>query len=138
MKLPSRRGRFALVLVVLVALVTLREAARATYRAGGAAAPIVARLGAESPLAFARTVLASRAVEGVVVESIPAASYRYVHLIDAEGRDTWVVGLGIGARVGDVASFQPIATSRDFESPRLGRRFTRLVFVAALPGARSL
>lgn len=138
MKLPSRRGRVALALASLLAVGSVREAAHATHLSTAVSVHVAAQRAAEGPLAFARTILASRAVEGVVVESIPAASYRYVHLIDADGRDTWVVGLGIGARVGDVVSFQPIATSRDFESPRLGRRFDRLVFVASLPGAQSL
>lgn len=121
--------RIALVLlVVLFALGLVVRRSNATETGG----PIVtASLFAANPFSLARTALASRVVEGVVLESFSAGAYRYVHVVDARGRDQWVVGLGLEARRGAYVTYPLIATSNDFQSPALGRRFERLHFVVS-------
>lgn len=89
--------------------------------------------GLSGPMTLAKGVLASRAIEGVVKESVATGAYLYVRVVDGRGRSTWVVGLGLDARPGAFVSFQPLATSDGFRSPTLERRFDRLHFVAQLP-----
>ena len=69
------------------------------------------------------------AFSGVVREVRPAGSYVYLAVENASGASRWVAtharaAVPAGAEV-DVRSF---AARTDFESPRLGRTFDRLLF----------
>lgn len=68
-----------------------------------------------------------REITGVVTERLVAGRYSYLCL-DADGTRVWIATTGAGAEVGQRVHVRSLGTRRDFESPRLGRRFDELVF----------
>lgn len=65
-----------------------------------------------------------KSLAGVVTERLAAGSYSYLRL---DGGD-WIATTGDPAQVGQRVQVQSFGTREDFESPRLGRRFDRVVF----------
>lgn len=66
---------------------------------------------------------ADRQIEGVVAERLAAGRYSYLRV-----DDVWIATTDDLARVGDRVRVQGFGARTDFESPRLGRRFDRVVF----------
>ncbi len=64
---------------------------------------------------------------GTVTERLTAGSYSYLRIQDA-GDERWIATMGAGAEVGARVIVRSFGTRRDFESPRLGRRFDELTF----------
>ncbi len=64
---------------------------------------------------------------GTVTERLTAGSYSYLRIHDA-GDERWIATMGAGADVGARVIVRSFGTRRDFESPRLGRRFDELTF----------
>lgn len=93
-------------------------AAPATHEASSTAAPAASPIGQlQAPSA------ADREIEGIVAERLAAGRYSYLRV-----DDVWIATTGDEARVGDHVRVQGFGARTDFESPRLGRRFDRLVF----------
>lgn len=65
-----------------------------------------------------------RSLDGVVTERLAAGRYSYLHL---DGGD-WIATTGDPAQVGQRVHVQSFGARENFESPRLGRRFDRVVF----------
>jgi hypothetical protein len=62
--------------------------------------------------------------DGVVTERLDAGRYSYLHL----DRGDWIATTGDPAQVGERVQVQSFGSRENFESPRLGRRFDRVVF----------
>lgn len=70
---------------------------------------------------------------GHVVERLPAGSYLYLQLVDAEGATHWVATLRRTAPVGDDVSVTVFARADRFHSTRLARDFSPLSFGPVSP-----
>jgi hypothetical protein len=73
---------------------------------------------------------------GRVEERLPAGSYLYLHVRDAEGTGHWVATLRATAPAADEVEVKVMARSERFASPRLQRDFAPLHF-GAVSGATS-
>lgn len=73
----------------------------------------------------------ARELTGVVAERLTAGRYSYLRIhaaCDRDCPDRWVATTGAGAEVGERVRVHSFGLRRDFDSPRLGRRFDELVF----------
>jgi hypothetical protein len=65
-----------------------------------------------------------KSIDGVVTERLDAGRYSYLRL---DGGD-WVATTGDPAQVGQHVQVESFGARENFDSPRLGRRFDRVVF----------
>ncbi|MBC8070726.1 MAG: hypothetical protein IAG13_20515 [Deltaproteobacteria bacterium] len=112
---------------------------RATAAQPAASSDVGVSAAAVDPVAAADTPAASpfaglrapdpehASLTGTVVERLSAGRYTYLQ-IDVDGVGRWVATTGEGASVGQLVRVRSFGSRRDFESPRLGRRFDELVF----------
>lgn len=66
-------------------------------------------------------------LSGTVVERLAAGRYHYLRIRSAD-TDRWIATMGAGADVGARVVVRSFGLRRDFDSPRLGRRFDELTF----------
>lgn len=64
---------------------------------------------------------------GTVVERLAAGRYHYLRIREAD-TERWIATMGAGADVGARVVVRSFGLRRDFDSPRLGRRFDELTF----------
>jgi len=87
--------------------------------------PVVVDAAPASPMGGLQAPSAAeKELEGTVTERLAAGRYSYLRL---DG-DAWIATSGDPAQVGQRVHVQSFGTREDFESPRLGRRFDRVVF----------
>ncbi|MBM4778235.1 MAG: hypothetical protein GQE15_11090 [Archangiaceae bacterium] len=70
---------------------------------------------------------------GHVVERVPAGSYLYLRLVDAQGTAHWVATLRRTAPTGDDVRVTVFARAETFHSSRLSRDFSPLSFGPVSP-----
>lgn len=83
---------------------------------------------------------AALSVTGEVLETMDAASYTYVRLKTADGKEVWAAGPQTKVAVGEQLVARDAMEMQDFESSSLGRKFDTILFASALakpgePGA---
>lgn len=71
-------------------------------------------------------------LDGVITERLPAGHYTYLR-ITAPGGPIWLATMGPGAAPGERVAVQSFAQANDFQSRRLGRRFSVLHFGTITP-----
>jgi len=69
-----------------------------------------------------------------VEERVPAGGYLYLRVRDQAGAPHWVATLRALAPEGDAVRVMVMARAESFRSPRLGREFNPLLFVALSAG----
>lgn len=92
---------------------------------------LIAALGLASSATASANPLAKAAKEsltrdGVVAERVPAGSYTYLRIADAE--PFWIATMGTGPAPGTPVTVNSFARTSDFHSKRLDRRFATLHF----------
>jgi hypothetical protein len=119
LRLGKRLGRWRLLLAGLLLLLLAGLASHWVW-------PIAVAGRGQNPLGQLQAE--SRSFRGVIVEALPAGSYRYLRLRSEDGQLTWVVTLGQSAALGATVEARSYGVRQDFASKRLHRRFAQLHF----------